>query len=335
MRRIPYRKVAALLALALLLMAISGCGILPEEAEPLAPPLVAPKKPVYELFEVKRGDIKRTVKGVGNAQSMTEEPLFFSAESGRLRSIDVKSGANVVKGDILVQLETGDLVSRIAMQRNNLEKTRLTYDNARKSSSDWEAIRMAELDVFNSEIVLADLERQYAESIIVAPFDGVITFIENFKAGDSIPPYKTIIVISDPKDLCLYYQSATAKEVKLGMQAEMTFEGTKFTGEVTQCPDSVPLDALEMYKNAILVKFDSIPQNLKYGNLIDFTITVSERKDTMVVPKRGVKTFMTRSYVIVMEDERKREIDVEVGVQNDFDTEIVSGLQEGQMIILD
>ena len=70
------------------------------------------------------------------------------------------------------------------------------------------------------------------------------------------------------------------------------------------------------------------------GQLPANVITTQKKNDVVTVPNAAVRRFGGRKYVqVVAENNRKREVDVEVGIQTDSDAEIVKGITEGTRVV--
>lgn len=132
----------------------------------------------------------------------------------------------------------------------------------------------------------------------------------------------------------LYQQAENLNNIKIGMKVKVTINGSEYKGEVIMSPDNAPLDALEKYKNAVVVKVLDLPDSAAWGDSIDFSIDIQSKKNVLVIPKKGLRRMMGRSYVQVMDGDSKKEFDVEVGIESAYDVEIRGGLKEGQMVIL-
>ena len=83
-------RIAAAAALAAI--ALSGCGLFPEEEEALAPPLKEPAAVTYTTTTVERGTIVDSVTTSGTFISTSTYDLSFEKRSGYLSEINVKSG---------------------------------------------------------------------------------------------------------------------------------------------------------------------------------------------------------------------------------------------------
>src|SRR5690625_5768096 len=77
----------------------------------VAPPLVESAQVEYDIEEVKKGEIIKRLTGIANFVPVGNENLYFEQEGGRLKKIHVAQGDLVKKGDILIEIDSGNLRS--------------------------------------------------------------------------------------------------------------------------------------------------------------------------------------------------------------------------------
>ena len=106
-----YKKKWVYIALAVCLMV---CGVVYGQSK-------KNKVVQYEIVGVVRGDLKQTVDATGNVESANELDLKF-ATSGRLAKINKPAGAEVKAGEVLAQLEIGDLNAAVAQASAGVAK---------------------------------------------------------------------------------------------------------------------------------------------------------------------------------------------------------------------
>ena len=116
--------IAALIICSLLL---AGCSSLfPAEEEELAPPLIKPETISYNTVNARRGTLIEQLRLTGSFSAENEVALSFTKTSGRLKTINTRSGAVVKAGDLLAELDPGSLSSSIRLQEIEVEKCQLT-----------------------------------------------------------------------------------------------------------------------------------------------------------------------------------------------------------------
>ncbi len=333
-------KTGALGLLAVCLLA--GCSLMPNEEAALKPPLVKPVKPNYTLYEAKRGNIVKELTGTAVFVAAQKQNLFFTEDGARLKSFAVNIGDRVKRGQVVAELETGDLEARYQLQELNLKKAQIMLEQQKQASeADAYAVRLKSIDVQIAQLQLDQLHGQLNRARLISPMDGVVTFIRDVGQGDPVSAYETLVTVSDPDKLNLVYEataSAALAGVELNMDVELQAGSTSLTGKVVQNPLSAPLSAdagtLERISKMIVIRPDGGSEHFKLGEQAAFTITLERKEDVIAIPRAGLRNIMGREYVQVLDGESVKEIDVDTGIVTSTEVEIRKGLQAGQMVIL-
>jgi RND family efflux transporter MFP subunit len=326
----------------LLAAAASGCSFLPKEEGTLKPPLVKPVKPNYELYQVKPGSISKTLKGNATFVSSHKENLFFLQSGSRLKALLVNSGDQVKKGQIVAELETGELEAQVQQQQLSLEKARIILQEQKKSNAgDDLAVRLKTIDVQSAQIQMDLLQNQLNKSKLFSPFDGVVSYISDVQKGDMIGAYQPVVTIQDPTKVQLLFEAGSSGDlagVNVNMAVELTMNNDKFKGTVVQTPLTAPIvsdkSIQERLSKSIVISPDLGDKSVELGQQVEFTIVLEHKENVLTIPKAGLRTFIGREYVQVLDGESRKEIDVEKGIVSSTDVEISSGLKEGQQVIL-
>jgi multidrug efflux pump subunit AcrA (membrane-fusion protein) len=87
--------------------------------------------------------------------------------------------------------------------------------------------------------------------------------------------------------------------------------------------------------SSVLVALDPPPVELGYkvGDMVNLTIVLQKKVDTLWLPSQAVREFEGRYFVIVQEGEVQRRVDVKVGIIEVNRIEILEGLTEGQVVV--
>lgn len=323
------------------LLSMTGCSLLPMEDETLQPPLVEPASEPLDIVEAAKGNIETYLKGTANFVSASSAALSFKESGGRLKSINAKVGEEVKEGDLLAELETGDLELQLKLQRLNVERARLLYLGAKTAEVSDTDLRLREIDLERETLQLDNMENKLTSSRLYAPISGVVIFAESLNEGEYVNAFQTIITVADPSDMQLTYVAAESKEllpIEAGMPANLKYKGKEYTGKVLQSPSNAPLagDAAKAERNAvtIVIGMDNPPDDVQIGHSAELTIRLQSRKNVLVLPRSAIRSYMGRSYVQVADGERRKEVDIELGLTTPTQVEIVKGLEEGDQIIL-
>ncbi|RED76670.1 macrolide-specific efflux system membrane fusion protein [Cohnella phaseoli] len=320
--------------------ALAGCSLLPKEEEALKPPLVKPKQENYKTVAADKGSIIKSINGSGVFESEETSSAQFSGQGGRIDKILVKSGDKVKKGDLLAQLIVDGLDIQLKEQQLALEKAKYAFRNAR--DSDEQAFKIAGLQVEVEQLKYDRLDKQFNSKQLISEIDGQVVFAETLVEGDFVEPYQTLVTIADPSNMRLALRADSGdsiKDVQVGLPVEVTYKGEKITGTVTQTPSSAPETTnqrlTEKYARTLYIDLPSIPKEAKIGSIADVKIVTEQRDDVVKIPRSGLRSYLGRNFVRVLEDDQKlREVDVEPGLVGSTEVEIVQGLKEGQLVVL-
>jgi len=342
---VPVRVLAVLFTM----LFLSGCAMLPEEPERLPPPLIQPAEPTYEIYTVLRKDISLSVNATGNLVAASAQTLFFEQQGIRFEEFLIGPGDTVGAGDLLATGESEAIKQQIKLLELDLEKLEIELQFLRETLTETEVgntenshevrrtrkdIRIKDIDIKRTRIILDNLNQQLADMQIKSPINGVVTYLADLRQGDIVEAYKPLIVVSNPENLLIHYQGASVAPVKMGMEARVLFDRNEYSGIVVMAPDT-PLTGQEaINRDIIKVEAENLPSDAQLGDSIGFEIILQHKRDVLVIPRRAVQRFMGETTVLVMDGDTKRELNVEVGIETSTEAEITSGLQEGQSVIV-
>ena len=335
------RRLAGLLLAVFLL---SGCGLLPKEEEIIPTPIPTPAETTKAVYDVRRGDLVETLSVNGRLTAAQEAILYFKVQ-GRLKNISVASGEKVQAGAVLAQLDVGDLDTRVALAELNVRKAQLKVDQARAKNADRFDMQVAQYDLDAARVTYENLKQQLTDAQLIAPFDGLITDTQG-QPGETVQAYVPIITVSNPEELQVSAEltnEADSNRIAVGQTATVQldkFPNDKFSAELTQLPnlsattvDGKPLPA-QLRRTFKLNPTQPLPQGAELGMLGRVVVILREKKDVLILPNAAIRSFGGRRYVqITTTGGRKREVDVEIGVVTQTETEVVKGLKEGDKVI--
>lgn len=222
-----------------------------------------------------------------------------------------------------------------------------------KDGTDTLDIQSAQLTVNQRQNALLTAQNNLADYVIRAPFDGTIANL-NLNVGDEVSSGTTVATEITSQDLAvLSVNEVDAAKIESGQKATLTFDAIDdltLTGVVTNVnPIGTVSSGVVSYE--VQIAFDAQDSRVKAGMTVNASIITNLKQDALVVPSSAVKSQNGTSYVLVFDtppenedsasssaqgvtsDTAPRQQVVETGLTNDTDTEITSGLKEGDTFV--
>ncbi len=202
------------------------------------------------------------------------------------------------------------------------------------------------------ENALADAQETLAEYYVRAPFDGVVGKISVNKYDNAGNGTSLVTLITKKKVAQISLNEVDISKIKVGQKATLTFDALpdlSITGEVSQA-DLVGTVSQGVVTYSVKITFDTDDDRVKSGMSVSANIITNSKTDVLLVPISAVKTSGGESYVErfnpalneasstaaqgVESNQTPIRQTVVTGLSNDTSTEIISGLIEGEQIIV-
>lgn len=212
-------------------------------------------------------------------------------------------------------------------------------------------LQSQQLSVQQKQNSLYDAEEKLADYTVKAPVDGIIAAVSS-KVNDSASTSTSIAtLISKQKIAEVSLGETDIINVKVGQKATFTFDaidGLSLTGEVAEVGDlGTATQGVVSYTVKIILDTDD--DRVKSGMSFSVNIITDSKTDVLVVPTSAIKASGSGSYIeipnetiaddqldvsagIVLNNKTKQQT-VVTGLTDGTNTEITSGLVEGDKII--
>lgn len=183
-------------------------------------------------------------------------------------------------------------------------------------------------------------QKQLDEATITAPFDGIVTNI-GVDEGDTVTTLTTIVHLVDltSVELKAGVDEIDIPEVRPRQRVIISVDALPALqpeGEVVSI-DSLPALQAGLVLYDVTISFDN-PEgsDLKVGMSATADIIIEERSNVLLVPNRAIQEdSQGKPIVRVLVDEQIEERAVILGISDGLETEVVSGLQEGEIVIIE
>ena len=244
------------------------------------------------------------------------------------------------------------LYTQKATSLDSLNTAKSTLDNAK---AEMEAI---EANIKQAEIEVNTAETNVGYTKITAPMDGTVISVpvsegQTVNANQTTP---TIVTIADLSKMKIKPEISEGDitKVKAGQEvsftilsdnqtvyhsvidsvdpANTTTSDSSSTSSSTSSSSSSTTSAIYYYANVLI---DNPDRTLRIGMTTENNIKIANAKDVLLVSNMAIQKRDGKNFVNVLNDKNQPEQrEVETGVQNDFHTEIKSGVNEGEKVIV-
>lgn len=347
-RKEIYKKAAAVCAAFAISLSVSGCYLLPDEEKVLPPPTVKASEVKYTTVIAKKKDLEKRVVNSGTVTAEKQYNLSYEKQGGTISKFYVHSGDKVKAGAPLCSLDTQEIDYQIEEKELYLKKAKLNVKVITEQGGTQAEIDKAGVDV---ELLNNELEKLYEKkeaATLKAPVAGTVSSLADVRVGDNVNTGQTIATIIDTTGLYIAIKPTDSRVFKMDMEVQIRIDKDYYKGKVFMIPDKLAeyneqqaqshdkLDdtGIAFEPETVYVRFsDKIPADAA-GQLADCILVLDSVKDAIVISNNLIKTVDGEKVVYVLKDGEKTAVNVEVGLETGSQSEIVSGLSEGDELIL-
>lgn len=282
--------------------------------------------------------VSNTLELVGTITGDNDVAVVAEA-SGRVIGVYAKIGDYVSKGSMIIQLD-GELKNaafktaevNYEKVKKDFERYEALYNEKSIPVSRLEAARL-ELQAAESQLIVA--RREYNNTKITAPISGVVTArsvdVGNYVSNGSVTA--NIVDISKLK-VKLNVAEKDAFKLKSGDAVEITtdvYPGVVFNGKIATISDKGD----EAHTYPVEVTLVNSKQNpLKAGMFGRVKFISLKSSESIVIPREALVGSVKDAKVFVVENGIARERKVVIGSVYDNMIQVMSGLNNGEVIVV-
>ena len=237
-----------------------------------------------------------------------------------------------VMAEAQAQKNLDELIEDITIMELQLEAAQASVEQARESAAlARESVRLAQQS-------LDQAQKNLDEATITAQFDGVIASVDA-EEGDTVTATITIVHLVDPTDMEVIVEvdEIDIPGVRLNQEAIISVDAlpdVAFKGRVTSIyPVPNTVSGIVMYN----VRIDlNVPEDsdLQIGMSVSADIIINKRSNVLLLPSEAIEENEQGKQVVkVMVGKQIQERPVVTGISDGSETEIVSGLSEGETVV--
>jgi len=205
--------------------------------------------------------------------------------------------------------------------------------------------RKEDVDLYQAQVKQAEaqvqlLESQISDTRLKSPIDGQITKVDK-RAGETVQPALGAAIITllpaVPFEIEVDIYEEDVVKMKIGNPVDISlvaFPDKIFKGKVRTIDPGQKLINEVVYYEAT-VDFDEIPEGLKPGMTADLVIKTASKENVLLLPTDAIQKKDGKTFVQVSKNGKTEDREIQIGLQgNQGETEVISGLNQGEKVIL-
>ena len=244
--------------------------------------------------------------------------------------------------------DTLELATLLRMAQHDVDMSQTILENNElifRSGVNLKALRGYNLNLQIAEQDLKRYKDELMKTEILAPFDGTVVDI-GVKENDQLSAFdyssKTAVHLVDTSTVEMdgVVDEVDIYKVKVGQEAIITVDAlpnAEMRGEVTFI-SPFGTQTAGVVEFPVKISLESAEVELKGGLTATADIIVEKHENVLLVPNRSIKGSPGDYWVEVVIDEEKVTTEkrpVTLGAQNEQLSEVISGLSEGEKIIVE
>ena len=329
--------------------------------------------PQVSVMELKRGDMMRHIvlsgqtiadatvvlapKYAGKVTSVNVQ-LGDKVKEGQILLVQDTGDLDIAiaQGQAAAEASGADATTEQASYYANYLKTEAAYDIEKKDNARNQyvtakaafdslenqndgsvpaSVRSKQLNAAKNKYAVEALQKQRNDMIIRAPRDGIIGY-RDVEVGSYLSPGSKVLTLVDNShvyvDCALSENDAAILEAGMPVQVTIDAMGQTYSGKLVYVSPAMTSDSKTFTAR---ISLDVSKSAVKAGLFAKTAIDIMQRKDTLCVPKEAImsKNGETKVYVYDPETKTVEERVVTIGLLNDEEAEILSGVKEGDIIV--
>lgn len=258
--------------------------------------------------------------------------------SGKVTALYIKEGELVSKGKLLVKLNDDDLQAQLKKVNAELKLSEEKL-NRYKELLAVQGVSREEYDIATNQLMAlkADaevLKVQISRTNIVAPFAGVLG-LRNISEGSYITPQQVVTTIQqlNPVKIDFSIPERYATLIRNGNVINFTTEGSNQTYQGTVYAFEPGIDVASRSLK-IRAKANNPGNKLLPGAFAKIELVLNKSENVIMVPTQAIVPILKGQQVFVCRNNKAEAVPVETGLRNEKMVQIISGLNEGDSVIV-
>ncbi len=284
---------------------------------------------------VQKGSISQEKTFSGTLEGI-EQASIIAKISERITDIKYNVNDYVKKDDIIIELDKSGPTSSYLQTQAGFTNAQKDYERM-KALIDEGAVSQQRVDQAKTAYDVAKANFDAAKSTVelTTPISGTVTDIK-YNVGDWVTPGSELGIVANINEMVIkfYVSEIEMQKIKMGEQVKIysEFDKTNFVkGKIFEISRSASSDARAFQVKA---KFNN-SKNLgfKPGMFVSVDVVLNSLNDVLVIPTPAITFTNNKNIVYIIKNNQAFPVEINVGITNQNNSEVTSGLSEGETIV--
>ncbi|NDV64516.1 efflux RND transporter periplasmic adaptor subunit [Bacteroides sp. 224] len=300
------------------------------------------------VTELKKGSISKLFNTTGtanptygvelNSQIAGNYKLQINPKTGK----PFKLGDTVNKGQTIIRLTDVEYENGIAIDSKKLSLEIAEQEQSKqktlheKGGVTLSEMRNTEVKVTNARYDYENAKLNLEKMTVKAPFNGVIVNLPHYTPGVKVEQGKPMVGIMDYAQMYMDVNlpESAINDVKVSQPVfitHYTLPHDTLKGTITELSPAVSMET-RTFKGKITIQNDKL--KLRPGMFVKADVIVDRADSSIVIPKNVIQSHRNRKYVYIVEKNTAIRRDINTGMEDENNIEILSGLDVNDNLVV-
>ena len=285
---------------------------------------------IVETQIIKKSPFKHQINLIGTVRP--KNYCVLTAKTGGTIDTLIPAGSAIKKGEIIAKIENADIektydlsLAAKEIAQNQYNRTLHLVEKKINSQKELEDARKHLIEA-DKDLARTSIDRE--NMLVKAPFDGILGAYK-IKDGEQVREGDQVATFYNHDHLLVEFDIPSQYIQKINIGQEVIMNGKSFALKYVQ----KAIDE-ETYMCPASFELPESDNKQIIGSSVDLILTVEQKSQAIIIPSTAVYLREGEEVVYLVRDGKAEISKITLGIKNDDEAEVLSGLQEGNEIIL-
>ncbi len=292
-----------------------------------------------------------SIKTIRTLQYLNQLKTFVNNISEAVNAVYLsqtkyQTNLDVIKTDVAAaRVSIDNLINNIQTNQQAIASARANYSLTTAPARE-EDVAILKANLESAQASYQAAANAYNNNIIKAPFAGQLAVL-NSKLGDVVNGTTVVGILVTPQKLAeITLNEVDVAKITVGNPATLSLDAipdTVASGTIVEI-DSVGSSNQGVVSYKVKISIDNSDTRILSGMSVSASIVTLSKSNVLVVPKTAIKTTNAGLHYVekfsgqnkagnISTKSKPAEVNISTGFSNDTETEIISGLSSGEVIV--